>query len=498
MKKEWFFDRFCGEQLVAYTEDGVLKDAAVENEAQGDELGNIYKGRVKDVVEGMRAAFIDCGMERTCYLPLNERAAILSHYDVENSAVAEAPLKEGDEVLVQVIKSARGNKGAKVTREISFVGKSLIYLPFSHFVGISRKIVDPELKDSLLKETEKLMEGDEGYIIRTAAREADGRRLKTEAEYLKRVYRLTLEAAAASPVGACVYKEYDLPLKIMRDSLGGDLTRIYVGDRELYERVLRLARIRPDIGEEKVEFYTGERQLFTQFGLSEQILNLTVPRADLENGGYLMIQRTEAMTVIDVNTGSFVGKDDLETTVFETNLLAAREIARLVRLRNIGGIIAVDFIDMQDEAHRIAVEEELARAMSDDKAKTRVYPMNELCVTLFTRKRTRNDLLSFLLKECPHCTREGYVLSDIFMEMRIRGAIMDCFAEGYNVAVVELNRELFNKIVSEQVLTQEVNGRWKGKRIYCIPHSTWHEEKFTVRGYNSETFDIPDGARLLS
>lgn len=497
MKKEWFFDRFCGEQLVAYAEDGVLKEAAVENETQGDELGNIYKGRVQNVVEGMQAAFIDCGMERTCYLPLNERAAILSHYDVENSAVAEAPLKEGDEVLVQVIKSARGSKGAKVTRELSFVGKSLIYLPSSKFLGISRKITDPQMRDALLKETEKLIEGDEGYIIRTAAREADERRLKTEAEYLKRIYRLTLEAAASSPVGTCVYKEYDLPLKIMRDSLGGDLTRIYVGDKELYERVLRLARIRPDIGENKVELYTGERQLFTNFGLSEQILNLTVPRADLENGGYLVIERTEAMTVFDVNTGSFVGRDDLETTVFETNLLAAREVARLVRLRNIGGIIAVDFIDMQDENHRIAVEEELTRAMEDDKAKTRVYPMNELCVTLFTRKRTRNDLLSFLLKECPHCTHGGYVLSDIFMEMRIRSAIMDCFAEGYCTAIVELNRELFNKIASESVLTQELNGRWKDKRVYCIPHTAWHEEQFTVRGESNTEPALPEKAQRL-
>lgn len=497
MKKEWFFDRFCGEQLVAYTEDGVLKEAAVEDETQGDELGNIYKGRVQNVVEGMQAAFIDCGMERNCYLPLYERAAILSSYDGDKSQAPTAPLKEGDEVLVQVIKPARGNKGAKVTRDLSFVGKSLIYLPCSRFLGISRKLTDPALKESLLKEVQKLIDGEEGYIIRTAAKDAQKRRLKTEAEYLKRVYRLTLETAASSPVGACVYKEYDLPFKIMRDSLGGDLTRIYVGDKELYERVLRLARIRPDIGEKKVELYSGERQLFTRFGLSEQIYNLTVPRADLENGGYLVIERTEAMTVIDVNTGSFTGKDDLETTVFETNMLAAREIARLVRLRNIGGIIAVDFIDMQEEKHRTMVEEELALAMADDRAKTRIFPMNDLCVTLFTRKRTHNDLLSFLLKDCPHCTHGGYVISDIFMEMRIRSAIMECFADGYNAAIVELNRDLLNKILRESVLSQELKGRWKDKRIYCVPHSTWHEEKFTVRGDNAKVLTLPDNAQIL-
>ena len=202
------------------------------------------------------------------------------------------------------------------------------------------------------------------------------------------------------------------------------------------------------------------------------------------------------MTVIDVNTGSFIGRDDLETTVFETNLLAAREIARLVRLRNIGGIIAVDFIDMQDEAHRTAVEEELNKALSEDKTKTRVYPMGDVCVTLFTRKRTHNDLLAFLLKSCPHC-RGGYVLSDTFMEMRIRSAIMDCFAEGYESAVVELNRGLLQKILHDRVFTQEIRGRWKDKRIYCIPHSTWEEEKFTVRGDNSKILTLPDDAQIL-
>lgn len=496
MKREWFFDRFCGVQLVAYAEDGILMEAAVEKEKQGDEIGNIYKGKVKNVVEGMQAAFVDCGMERNCYLPLCERAAILASYDGEERATNEFALKEGDEVLVQIVKPPRGNKGAKVTRDLSFVGKTLIYLPNNRFLGISRKLTDEELRKTLLKEAEKLIDGDEGYIIRTAAKDATKRRLKTEAEYLKRIYRMTIETAASSPVGACVYREYDLPIKIMRDSLGGEVNRIYVGDKDLYERVVRLARIRPDLDEKRVELYTEEEQLFDKFDLSEQLRDLTRSRAELKNGAYLVIDRTEAMTVIDVNTGSYTGKDDLETTVFETNLVAAREIARLVRLRNIGGIVAVDFIDMQNEEHRAAVEEELTNAMSEDKAKTRVYPMNELCVSLFTRKRTRNDLLSFLLKPCPHCT-DGYVLSDTFMEIRLRGAIMACFAEGYDAAIVELNRDLLKKILLERVFTQEVRGRWKDKRIYCVPHSTWNAEKFTVRGDNAKVLTLPDDAQIL-
>ncbi len=497
MKKEWLFDRFCGVQIVAYAEDGILKEAAVENEMLGDEIGNIYKGRVSNVVEGMQAAFVDCGMERNCYLPLNEHAAILSRYDGQELGKEDEPVREGDEILVQVVLPARGSKGAKVTRDLSFVGKTLIYLPHSRFLGISRKITDEKLRETLLADTQKLIGSDEGFIIRTAAKDATKSRRKTEAEYLRSVYKMTMETAASSPVGACVYKECDLPVKIMRDSLGGEVNRIYVGDRELYERMLPLVQRRPDLDEKKVELYTGERQLFSRFQLSDQIYNLTRPRADLENGAYLIIDRTEAMTVIDVNTGSFTGKDNLESTAFETNVLAAREIARLVRLRNIGGIIAVDFIDMQSEEHRAAVEAELVSAMAEDKAKTRVYPMNDLCVTLFTRKRTQNDLLSVLLKPCPHCTRQGYVLSDLFMEMRIRGAIMDCFADGYGAAVVELNRELLSKILSDHVFTQELKGRWKDKRVYCVPHATWHEEKFTVRGDNARILTLPANAQIL-
>jgi len=497
MKKEWFFDRFCGEQFVLCAEDGKLVEASFESEAHRDEIGNIYKGTIKNIVGGMQAAFVACGMEKNCYLPFDEGAACLLKYDGKAGTHTETPLKEGDEILVQVTKPPRDNKGAKVTRDLSFVGKNLIYLPRTDFLGISRKITDGEMRESLLKEAEKLRKPGEGFIIRTAAKDATKRHLKTESEYLRRVYRLTLEAAERAPVGAAVYQEYDLPVKIMRDSLGGEVNRIYVGDKELYERVLRLARMRPDLDEKKVTLYEGERNMFTRFGLSEQIYRLTDARVDLENGAYLVMDRTEAMTVIDVNTGSFVGESDLESTVFETNLIAAREIARLVRLRNVGGIIAVDFIDMAEESHRVAVEEELTRALADDKAKTRVYPMNELCVTLFTRKRTRNDLLSFLLKPCPHCTREGYVLSDLFMAMRVRDAVMDVFADGYDAVVVELNRNLLEKILGEHIFTGELKGQWKNKRVYFVPHSTWHEEKFTVRGDNSRVLSLPDDAQIL-
>ena len=217
----------------------------------------------------------------------------------------------------------------------------------------------------------------------------------------------------------------------------------------------------------------------------------------LENGAYLIFDRTEAMTVVDVNTGKFTGENDLESTVFETNLLAAREIARQVRLRNVGGIVAVDFIDMTEEAHRAAVTEELERALSSDRSKCRVLPMNDLCVTLFTRKRTSREIASMLLQPCRHCGGRGEELSDLYMALLIRSALLDCFAEGYRSAIVELNGELLKNILFGRFFRADVTGAWSEKRVYLIPNKEFLQEKFTVRGDKSDALTLPDTAQIL-
>ncbi len=497
MKKEWFFDQICGEQLAVYVEDGKVVEVSVENAQNRDLIGNVYKGRVCNVVAGMQAAFVCCGLEKNCYLPLDENLSTLSHYDGEVKSERPISLKEGDEILVQVVKPPRGSKGAKVTTALSFVGKTLIYLPHTEFLGISRKITDEPLREKLLRDVDKLRKSGEGFIVRTAASTATKKTLKWEAEYLRRVYDSAMEQAQDAPVGKIVYRDLELPVKVMRDSLGDDVNKITVGDKDLYEKVLSLARLRSDLSEKKVVLYSGTCSLSHTYHIDKQIYELASPRVEIGNGAYLVIDRTEAMTVIDVNTGKYTGKDDLETTVFRTNLLAAREIARQVRLRNLGGIIAVDFIDMTEEAHRDQVQAELEGCLLQDKAKCRVQPMSELCVTLFTRKRTIHDLSSFLLKPCPHCTREGYVLSDTYMAMRIRSDIIDLFGAGYRAVIIELNSNLMQTILSQRTFTPEVNGVWRGKPVYMIPHKTFHEEKYTVRGENSTVLTLPDNAQIL-
>ncbi len=497
MKREWFFDRFCGEQIAVCAEDGIITEVNVASERADDQTGNIYKGRVCNVVPGMQAAFVACGLERNCYLPLDERAARFSTYDGDGNAHESLSLKEGDEILVQMVKPPRGGKGAKVTCDLSFVGKNLIYLPQTDFLGISRKITDEAVCESLLKEADKLRTAGEGFIVRTAAETATRRHLKIESDYLRRMWRMVAKAASAAPVGEAVFKEYDLYQKVMRDSLGGGITRICVGDPDVYERVMRVARLRADLGERKVALFSGKGSMLRAYGLDRQLKALASPRAELSNGGYLVIDHTEAMTVIDVNTGKYIGESDLESTVFQTNLIAAREVARQARLRNLGGIVAVDFIDMAQEEHRAAVDAALAEALAEDRAKCRVIPMGDLCVTLFTRKRIEKDLASFFYKPCPGCTQQGYVYSDVYMAVQLRVELMECFAAGYKAAVVEVGRGLAKALLAGRYFTEDLRGRWNGRRVYLIPHEDWRDDRFFVQGNDAAVLTLPDDAQLL-
>ena len=500
MKKEWFFDRYCGQQFAALVEDNKLMEFSIEKENQGDIVGNIYKGKVTNVLSGMNAAFISCGLQKNCYLSMEETYTDYTKYDGTLKTTVQKPLnlKVGDELIVQVTKPPRGNKGAKVTTHISLVGKHLIYLPTTDFLGISRKITDEELREQLLKKAEKMRTSEnEGFIVRTLAPFATQKQLKSQAEYLKRLYKRLLETAKIAPVGTVLYQDEELPVRIMRDSFEGEVVSIHVGDEELYQKLLSLVHLRGDMPAKKLIKYTGERSMFAANGIMPLVYDATRPTVSLPSGGYLVIEHTEAMTVIDVNTGRFVGSDSLEQTVFSVNLEAAKEIARQVRLRNIGGIVVVDFIDMVDEAHKEAVTEELKANLEQGKAKCNVLPMSELCITQFTRKRLGNETFSSLVKPCPHCEGIGDKEADIFVIMRIRDGILDCFADGYTAAVVDVNEEIMRKILDERFFVIEAQNRWKDKRVYFVPHKTYREEYFTVRGDTAKVLHLPDKAQIL-
>jgi len=320
--------------------------------------------------------------------------------------------------------------------------------------------------------------------------------LQKEANYLKKLYAEMCRRAENAPVGTVLYQDEELPVRTLRDTFGDDVS-IYVGDEELYQKLRALIRLRDDIPEENLIKHNGDRSMMRQYGISPLVYEAVNPRVPLHNGGYLVIDHTEAMTVIDVNTGSYIGKDNLEDTVFSVNLEAAKEIARQVRLRNIGGIVVVDFIDMVEESHRDAVTQTLESYLAADRAKCKILPMSEFCITQFTRKQVGLPVLSFMVKGCSHCAGIGYVHEDIFVLTRLRADLLDCFADGHEAALIELNENIYQKIVQKKTFAKELVGRWKNKRLYFVPHKTYPEDYFTIRGEKDAFPNLPDRAQLL-
>ncbi len=492
MQKNMFFDYFGDDCFAAVTEEGRLVEFHLDKNSSTEISGNIYKGRVVNVLSGMQAAFVAFGQEKNGYLYAGD---IPVGAEIDAQKPLSLQVKEGDEVMVQVAKSPIGTKGARLSMCLSFVGKNLIYLPKADFCAVSRKITDVEVRDRMLKTAEKLAGGDGGIVMRTNAVGAKPADLKEEIKYLRGLYAAALEAYATASVGDMVYRDADVHARLLRDVDLSSVDKIYIGDEKTYRRAeaaLRRTRVK-----NKLVLYRGEREMFEAFGLEEQVYRLMSSRVSLENGAYLIFDRTEALTAIDVNTGRFTGETALEDTVFETNLLAAREIARQVRLRNIGGIVIVDFIDMAGGDHREAVVAELSRCLQEDRAKCNVSPMTELGLVQFTRKKVKSDTVAMLTKRCPCCKGAGYLLSDDYMAFRIKIAIQKCIAEGYENVIVELNAGLYGYIISRRRFTEEVRGKWEGKRIYMIPHKTFHDEFFTVKGDNNPVLTLPDNAKLL-
>lgn len=495
MPKNIFIDGFCGSIIAALAEDGKLLEYHVEKHNSKVIAGSVFKGRVTAVFDGMQAAFVDVGLDKNGYLYIGD---LLS--DKNEAAHIELPetlsVKAGDEIMVQAAKDPFGSKGVRLTNYLSFAGHYLVYMPDFNDVAVSRKITDEPLREKL-KQAVCALKLEGGFVIRTAAENALKKDIEAEAKYLRELYLEALKSYETAKVGDVVYSEGSLAVRMLRDVYNSQIERVYVADKKLYEDVLESVKSRGKEVKNKIVFFDGGRDLFESFGLGGEVEALLKNRVDLSSGAYLVIDKTEALTAIDVNTGSCVGDSDLESTVFETNLLAAREIARQVRLRNIGGIIIVDFINMALEEHRNRVVEELSNALKADRAKCNVIGMTPLGLVEFTRKKKRKESISLLVKKCPYCQGDGEIFSPNYIILKIRAALLDVFADGYKSAIVDLNVEIMSYILQRGALSRDVERIWKDKRIYLIPHKTYHQEFFTVRGDNNEVLDVPDKARIL-
>jgi ribonuclease G len=404
------------ETRAALVENGVLHEVHVERAAKRGIVGNVYLGRVSRVLPGMQAAFVDVGLERTAFLHASDVAR--SAYAEGDDGPREAPdirtlLAEGQEILVQALKDPLGTKGARLTTHVSLPSRYLVYLPDGHGVGLSTKIEDAAERDRLRACVESFTAGSArgGYIVRTAAEGASAEDLQADMQYLVRLWETVQQQARGARPGQLVHEDQPLAVRILRDLLSDQVAVVRVDSRLAFERMREFCRAFVPHLASRVELHAGPHPLFDLHGVEEEIQRALERKAPLKSGGHLVIDQTEAMTTIDVNTGAFVGKTNLEETILRTNLEAAQAIARQLRLRNLGGIIIIDFIDMSVHEHKEMVLAALQRALADDHAKTHVSSVSTLGLVEMTRKRTRESLEHQLCMPCPTCEGRGSVKS---------------------------------------------------------------------------------------
>ena len=392
------------ETRVAVIEQGVTQEVHVERATSRGLVGNIVMGRVVRVLPGMQSAFIDIGGERAAFLHVADMRA--HRHNGEQPAPIEHLLGEGQQLIVQVVKDPIGTKGARLSTQISIAGRFLVYLPQESHIGISQRIEDEEERAHLRDKLQQLLPPEErgGFIIRTVAETASERELRSDVDYLRRLWGGIQDKAGSAAALTLLYQDLSLSLRVLRDFVHEDTARILVDSGEAYRKMMDFGQdFTPNVAE-RVEHYAGERPLFDLYGVEDEIEKALARRVDLKSGGYLVIDQTEALTTIDVNTGGYVGVRSFDDTIFKTNLEAAQVIARQLRLRNIGGIIIIDFIDMDTEEHRNSVLNEFRKALARDRTHMSVNGFTQLGLVEMTRKRTRESLAQVLCEPCPVCT----------------------------------------------------------------------------------------------
>ncbi len=407
------------ETRVAIVENGAVQELHVERALERGLVGNIYMGRVARVLPGMQSAFIDIGLERAAFLHVADvHAPGQPHGGARSESGQATPIErlvfEGQTLMVQVIKDAIGTKGARLSTQISIAGRLLVFLPQDDHIGISQKIGSPDLREQLrarMVQLAALPDGGStgGFILRTNAEDASDAELGDDIAYLRKTWASVRERGFSSPPGTLLHQDLSLVERVLRD-LAHEATGAIRIDSKMQYDVLKA------FGEEyapgsvgKLEHYKGERPIFDLFNIDAEVVKALARRVDLKSGGYLIIDQTEALTTIDVNTGGFVGARNFDDTIFKTNLEAALAIARQLRLRNLGGIIIIDFIDMAREEHQSAVLAELRKQLARDRTKVTVSGFTQLGLVEMTRKRTRESLAHMLCEPCPTCGGKGQV-----------------------------------------------------------------------------------------
>ena len=441
------------ETRVAIVENGALQEVCIERERSRGIVGHIYKGKVNRVLPGMEAAFVDIGLDKAGFLHVSDIESATENDDGVRQAITEL-LHEGQTLLVQVVKDPMGTKGARLTTSISVPSRYLVYMPYSTAVGISVKIEDEDERERLRSLLEACRDEyhSGGCIIRTAAEGVSEHELRRDMAFLSKLWGALLESTEALQPGSIVHEDLPLSIRTLRDMVGADTNVVKVDSRETWQKMSHFAaRYIPDLPA-RIEHYPGDRPLFDLFNIDDEIQRALARQVGLKSGGYLIIDQTEAMTTIDINTGAFVGHQNLEETIFKTNMEASQAIARQLRLRNLGGIIIIDFIDMERDDHKRQVLNSLQKYLDKDHAKTQVCEVSPLGLVEMTRKRTRESLEHVLCEPCTICHGRGSIKTtetvcyEIFREI-LREAR---FYDEARQLLVMANQDVVDRLLDEE------------------------------------------------
>jgi ribonuclease G len=474
------------ETRVALVENGMLQEVWLERMSQTGYIGNIYKGQVSRVLPGLQAAFIEIGLERTAFLHARDMVRqdpVASGEDPPPEPLIHDLLRQGDDVIVQVIKDPLGTKGARLTTNISIPSRFLVLLPDSEVVGISTRIEDESERNRLKELVHTLRNGGSGsgYIVRTNAEGVNDFALAADMVYLGKVWQAVKERSATAAPASRIFEDLSLSLRALRDMMHEDVDRVRVDSPATFEKVRDFAqRFVPD-WLDRIEVYSAERPIFDLFGVEDEIENALKPAVPLKSGGYLVFDQTESMTTIDVNTGGYVGHRNLEETIFKTNLEAAQAIARQLRLRNLGGIVIIDFIDMADEEHRKQLMNVFQKALERDHAKTTLTEISSLGLIEMTRKRTTESLEHRLCIPCPYCDGRGTIKSAETVCLEIFREIMRSSRQfEANKLMVVASPKVVERILDEQSSTVAELEELTGKSIRFQSEDQYAQDQYDV------------------
>ena len=484
-KEEILVNVTPSEVRAALLENGILQEVHIERAARRGVISNIYNGRVTRVLPGMQAAFIEIGLQRTAFLHASD---IVKRQNGENGS-DEIPnirdlVREGDDLLVQVVKNPLGNKGARLTTFITLPSRHLVLLPKGDTVGISARIENEEERDRLRSVIEELLDEqglDCGVIVRTVAEGAEIDGLRGDLKYLTKLWEVIQQRCSKAGVKTLVHEDLSLPLRVLRDFVTSNVDHILVDSEEDFAAMQDFsANFLPEMAP-MLELYRRRRPIFDLHAIEDEISKSLDRNIPLKSGGYIIFDQTEAMTTIDVNTGGYVGHRNLEETIYRTNLEAAVSIARQLRIRNLGGIIIIDFIDMEEEGHRENVLHLLEESLSKDHARHQVTPVSPLGLVEMTRKRTRESLQHVLCEDCPSCDGRGFVLTAETVCFEVfREVIRQSRQFEFDQAMVLAHQNVIDLLLDDHAPSLAKLEGQTGKTIRLQPESLYLQDQFDV------------------